>query len=360
MLYGANLSGVKGGGQASCSLASEGLAAAAETAAGTAKDEDKKILSKRGRASFELKTNMLIINDTAKKIQEVRELLAKIDVPARQVLIEARVVIADNTWSRDLGAKLGLVGMNQNKRYQTGIGGNQNEATSTAQGFVPQLPTRGTRQFRDAVTGELREESVVLQGPGTNMVNFPAGGNAAQFALSLLDAATGNMLSLELSALEVDNRGKVISNPRVVTTNQKPAVILQGVQIPYTSADTSGSAAANTTIFKDAFLCLLVDPQILNNDSVILNVEVQKDAPGQNGAIDRRRVKTLVRVNNGETVVLGGIYETVNRKDIDKVPFLGDLPFLGNLFKKTGRQEIKTELMIFLTPRLIDERLSLR
>lgn len=350
MLYGANLSGIAGGGKASCSVASEGVTSSTTQAAGGAKDEDKKILSKRGRASYELKTNMLIINDTARKIQEVRDLLAKIDVAARQVMIEARVVIADDTFARQLGARLGtrVGGTSKIGGSQTGIGfaSGLNDSFALANG----TPTGTTLPNVDL-------------GIGSTL----SGASPATLGLTLLNIATGNLISLELQALEADNRGKVISNPRVVTTNQKPAVILQGVQIPYSTAESgsTGGTGTNTVQFVDAFLCLLVDPQILNNDSVILNVEVQKDAPGQTSAaglpaIDRRRVKTQVRVNNGETVVLGGIYETINRNDVNKVPFLGDLPFLGYLFKNTDRREIKTEVMIFLTPRILDERLSLR
>jgi len=342
MLYGADLSSVAGGGKASCTVASEGVTSATPSSVIGAKEEDKKILSKRGRASYDLKTNMLIINDTAKNIQEVRDLLAKIDVPARQVMIEARVVLADDSFARQLGVRLGTsIGSNTiigGSRTRVGVGGTAEQSLQEAQG----LPA----------TIRPNVESPILN---------PFGGAfPGQLGLTLLNAATGNLITLELQALEADNRGKVISNPRVVTTNQQPAVILQGVQIPYTTADLEASAATNTTKFVDAFLCLLVDPQILNNDSVILNVEVQKDQPGLDGAIDRRRVKTQVRVNNGETVVLGGIYETINRNDVSGVPFLRDLPFLGHLFKNTDRQELKTETLVFLTPRILDERLSLR
>lgn len=351
MLYGANLSGTASGGKASCSVGSEGVTSSTATqAAGGTKDEEKKILSKRGRASYELKTNMLIVNDTAKKIQEVRDLLAKIDVPARQVMIEARVVIADDTFARQLGVRLGtrIGGTSNLGGSQTGIGlaSGLNDSYAKAAGT-----STGT----------------TLPNVDLGISSTLSGASPATLGLTLLNIATGNLISLELQALEADNRGKVISNPRVVTTNQKPAVILQGVQIPYSTseASTTGGQGTNTTQFVDAFLCLLVDPQILNNDSVILNVEVQKDAPGQTSAaglpaIDRRRVKTQVRVNNGETVVLGGIYETINRNDINKVPLLGDLPFIGALFKNTDRREIKTEIMIFITPRILDERLSLR
>jgi type IV pilus assembly protein PilQ len=342
MLYGASLSAATAGAKASCSVASEGVtSSAAGSEAG--KKEDNKILSKRGRASYDLKTNTLIVNDTAKKIDEVRALLAKVDVPARQVMIEARVVIADDTFSRQLGVRLGtrIGGTSNLGGSQTGIGlgSGLNDSLNLANG----TPTGVTLP------------NVNLGIPATASTASPA-----TLGLTLLNVATGNLISLELQALEADNRGKVISNPRVVTTNQKPAVILQGVQIPYTTTNTGGSTASNTTQFVDAFLCLLVDPQILNNDSVILNVEVQKDSPGLAQSIDRRRVKTSVRVNNGETVVLGGIYETINRNDVNKVPLLGDLPFLGNLFKNSDRREIKTETMIFLTPRILDERVTLR
>ena len=159
--------------------------------------------------------------------------------------------------------------------------------------------------------------------------------------------------------MEADQRGKIVSNPRVVTQNQNPAVILQGQQIPYTTADTTGSAATNTTEFVDALLCLLVDPQVLNNEDIILDVEVQKDAAGEStsGAppINRRRVKTQVRVKNGETAVLGGIFEQETRNDTNKVPLLGDIPVLGALFRNNYKVDDKTELMIFLTPRVLTE-----
>jgi type IV pilus assembly protein PilQ len=344
MLYGASLAAALGGGKASCSTASEGVTSTAAPAATGTKEEDKKILSKRGRASYDLKTNMLIVNDTAKKIQEVRDLLAKVDVPARQVMIEARVVIADDTFSRQLGVRLGagIGGTSKIAGSQTGIGfsGNYTTSQSTAKGTATNVPP-----------------NVSFGIPTTTGSATPAA-----LGLTLLNVATGNLISLELQALEADNRGKVISSPRVVTTNQVPAVIIQGDEVPYSTVNEQTQVP--TTSFKEANLCLLVDPQILNNDTVILNVEVQKDALGQSTsqgpALLRKRVKTQVRVNNGETVVLGGIYETVNRNDLDKVPFLGDLPFLGNLFKQSNRQEVKTEMLIFLTPRILDERLSLR
>ena len=306
-----------GNNAVNCSAQAQGLggAAAAQASQQGKGENDQKVLTKRGRATYELKTNTLIITDTARKIQEVRELLARLDVPARQVMIEARVVVATDGWSRDLGARLSFAAANSS----------------------------GSR----SVTGGGQALPNVLP----NLV------------MNLLDPANGNLLNLELRALEADNKGKVISNPRVMTTNQKPAVILNGTQIPYITPGTANTPA--TVTFKDAFLCLLVDPQILNNDSVILTVEVQKDAVRfisgiSDPAIDTKRIKTQVRVNNGETLVLGGIFDGDENSTVSKVPLLGDIPGLGHLFKTTTKENSKTELIIFLTPRILDERLSLR
>jgi len=316
-----------------------GAAAAQASQKGKSEDDDQKILTKRGRATYELKTNTLIVTDTPRKIQEIRELLARLDVPARQVMIEARVVVATDGWSRDLGARLGFQAINNFSAFGDPhqIGGN----TATVPPTVPVagLPAAGSGQALPDAIG------------------------AGNLALSLLNLANGNLLSLELRALEADNRGKVISNPRVMTTNQKPAVILNGTQIPYITPGTANNPA--TVTFKDAFLCLLVDPQILNNDSVILTVEVQKDAVRfiqgiSDPAIDTKRIKTQVRVNNGETLVLGGIFDGDENSVVSKVPLLGDVPVFGNLFKTTTKENSKTELIIFLTPRILDDRLSLR
>jgi type IV pilus assembly protein PilQ len=323
MLYGFSMGAFlnSAGGAVNCSAQAQGLGggAVAQASQQGKGDNDQKILTKRGRATYELKTNTLIITDTPRKIQEVRDLLTRLDVPARQVMIEARVVLATDGWSRDLGTRLSFIAQNAAGNRQIGGSGQA----------LPVAPT------------------------------------AANFALSLMDPASGSLLNLELRALEEENRGKVISNPRVMTTNQKPAVILNGTQIPYITPGTANNPA--TVTFKDAFLCLLVDPQILNNDSVILTVEVQKDSVRDislvlqdNPAIDTKRIKTQVRVNNGETLVLGGIFDGEESSTVSKVPFLGDIPGLGWMFKTTNKNTTKTELIIFLTPRILDERLSLR
>jgi len=327
MLYGATGSSNSARSEAvNCSAQAQGLqGVAAQAAAQQSQANDvEKVLTKRGRATYELKTNTLIITDTARKIQEIRELLARLDVPARQVMIEARVVVADSNWSRDLGVRLNFAAQNS--------AGNRTFS--------------GNGQALPGATGTL---------PGLLM--------------NLIDPTNQNMLGLELQALEADNRGKVVSNPRVMTSNLKPAVILNGTQIPYITPGTLSSPA--TVTFKDVFLCLLVDPQILNNDSLIMTVEVQKDATdasntvnvagvGPVPAITTKRVKTQVRVNNGETLVIGGIFDQQETNNVSKVPLLGDLPVLGNLFKTTSKSDGKTELLIFLTPRILDDRLSLR
>ena len=298
-----------------------------------------RILSVRGSASFEAQSNALIVSDTASKQDEIREVLNLVDMPAKQVMIEARVVIADDKFSRQLGVRLGGAAIGNWGNYRAA-------ATST-----------GNDAYQIARTGST--------GTIPYNVDLPAqtgASKAGTLGLSIFNLGSGASISLELQALEADGRGKIVSNPRVVTVNQKPAVILQGTQVPYITPGTANSPA--TVTFKDAFLCLLVNPQILNNDSVILNVEVQKDAVGAstggNPAIETKRVKTQIRLNNGETAVLGGIFEQIVRNQTNKVPLLGDIPGLGYLFRDNAKVDDKTELLVFLTPRIIKENLNLQ
>ena len=344
-----NTAALSAGGSVNCSAQAGGLSSTviAQAAQQSGKDSEQKILTKRGRSTYDLKTNTLIITDTARKIQEVREILVRLDVPARQVMIEARVVVADSNWSRNLGVRLGAAAVKRGNiagdSYSAGLAGTLNDSASVANGVIPTL---------------------------TPNVDLGLAAVAGRVALSLINNSTGNLLSLELQALEADNLGKIVSNPRVMTTNQKPAVILNGTQIPFITPPAQAGGVA-TVSFKDVFLCLLVDPQILNNDSLIMTVEVQKDtvdsansvstgAGVTAAAIATKRVKTQVRVNNGETLVLGGIFDQSELNGVTKVPFLGDLPILGNLFKTTSKGNSKTELIIFITPRIIDDRMSLR
>ncbi len=293
-----------------------------------------RVLSPRGAASYDLTTNSLIVTDIPQRHAAVEDVLKGIDVPTKQVLIEARVVLADDVFGRTLGARLGVSGQGFNSNTLYGTGSTMEAAASAA--TVPAL-------------GSSVSPNVDL---GTGLFGV---GNAGSIGFSILNAASGVALGLELQALEADKRGKIISNPRVVTANLRPAVILQGRQIPYQTVSADGT----NTQFRDALLCLLVSPQVLNNDEIILNVEVTKDAQGDNTsagpAINVKRLKTQVRVKNGETAVLGGIFEQTLRNDTNKVPLLGDLPVLGHLFRNNNRLDDKSEMLVFLTPKLLGE-----
>lgn len=331
ILNGQSLGATAGQG-VSCGTGATGVSAATAAAAPAGGSIGQRILSKRGTTSYDLKTNTLFVQDVPSKIKDVRDLLARADVPAKQILIEGRVVVADDSFGRNLGVKLGA----QNAGHFGGIDYGLAGTSSGAQGLI------GTTSPAGGVT---------------NNVNLPLGGPST-LGVSLLNAGSNLILNLELDAMEQDKRGKIISSPRVITQNQKPAVILQGQQIPYQTVSQSGTQ----TSFQNAVLCLLVNPQILNNDDIILDVEITKDAPGETTAaglrIDTKRVKTQVRVHNGETAILGGIFEQTLRDDTNKVPLFGDIPVLGHLFKNTSRRDEKNELLLFITPRVLPENLS--
>ena len=306
-----------------------------------------KILSPRGSVIFETRTNQLFVRDIPSKLEEIQMLIGKIDVPVRQVLIEARIVIADDNFSRSLGAKLGATdlrglrggvpGWKVSGDTRVSIGGNMN-----------------------AVGGQTLQTDT-LNFSDTSFVSLPAIGqnnyNPASFALSLFGASSNRFLNLEISAIEADGRGKVVSSPRVVTADQTKALIEQGTELPYQVATSSGATSLQ---FRKANLKLEVTPQITPEGSVILDVDVNKDSVGQataaGFAIDTKHVKTQVLVENGGTVVIGGIFEQSDRTDTTKVPFLGDIPVLGNLFKTTTKTSERTELLIFLTPKVVTDR----
>jgi len=273
--------------------------------------------------------------------------IAKIDVPVRQVLIEARIVIANDTFGRSLGMRLGFADLSLKNGVAPGVslGGN----------------TRGTVGGNMAAVGG---QTGQIPGPlfsDTQFVNLPAtpqgGFNPATFALSLFGVNANRFLNLEISALEADGRGKVVSSPRVTTADQTKATIKQGTRIPYQQATSSGATAVS---FVDATLMLDVTPQITPEGNVIMNVEVTKDSVGTVYAgvpsIDTKSVKTQVLVENGGTVVIGGIFEQVENTSVTKVPLLGDIPYLGNLFKTTDTHSSKVELLIFITPKVVSER----
>jgi len=296
-------------------------------------DGQQRLLSKRGTVAVDPRTNQLFVQDTASKLEEVRRLLQRIDIAVPQVLIEARIVEADDKFARSLGVKFGY-------------GRVTNEASLGAQNAVPTLP--GTPPVR------------VID---SNNVNLPAiglnGFNPGALNLTLFNSSLTRLLNLELTALESDGQGKVISSPRVVTADKVKATIEQGTEIPYQQATSSG---ATSVAFRKAVLKLEVTPQITPEGAIFMDVKVNKDTPGQpttaGPAIDTKNVQTQVLVENGGTVVLGGIYEQNTRTSVTKVPFLGDLPVVGYLFKTTSKQDDRTELLIFITPRIVSERIN--
>ncbi|MEG3791368.1 type IV pilus secretin PilQ family protein [Lysobacter sp. CCNWLW3] len=317
-------------------------------------------LSQRGRLVADERTNTLMISDIPKKVQQMRELVRVIDRPVDQVVIEARIVIATESVSRELGAKFGISGNKDNAYFS----GNLQANTDTRNSQVA-ADTAYANAFRDWLNGgsvgspPVRTLGSITRGLMTNLgVDNPAG----SLALSILNA--GYLLDIELSAIQEEGRGEVISNPRVVTSNQREAVISQGQEVGYVtiSPQQGGNATPIPNVqFKDVLLELKVTPTITNDGRVFLNMAVKKDevdgqintSIGQVPIIAKRAVNTAVLVEDGQTVVIGGVYEFRDRSDITKVPFLGDIPFLGNLFKKKGRSKEKAELLIFVTPKVL-------
>lgn len=354
IIKGQSLNAAGSSEKATCATKAGGIGGSAtQGAAVSGAGAGQSILSKRGNTSYDSKTNTLFVQDTPSKIKEIKEMLASVDVPSKQVMIEARIVVADDSFGRTLGARLGFQGR----------GSSQGGATGTRFGASSTLSGSSTAAGGATLTTVPTNVDLAA---ATSVGSLAFNSAASSLGFTVINAASTAILGLELQALEADKRGKIVSNPRVITQNQKPAVILQGQQIPYTTINTGGGTAANTTTFVDALLCLLVDPQVLNNDTIILDVEVQKDAVGTASStgsappINVKRVKTQVRVRNGETAVLGGIFEQELRNDTEKVPFLGDIPLLGHLFKTNIKGDIKTELLIFLTPRILDDAVALQ
>jgi len=313
-------------------------------------DPTQRILSKRGSAVVDARTNTLFVQDTPSRLEDVRRLIAKIDIASRQVMIEARIVEASDTFSKNLGSRIAL-----NDRQSSGhrvLGQNS-----------PRFVAGGGVASEGFMTGQIKDEPNFF-GDTTN-VNLPALGlnnfGAGQFSLILFNSAASRFLNLEISALEADGKGKIIASPRVLTADQVEAVIEQGTEIPYQTATSSGATALS---FRKAVLSLKVKPQITPEGNVIMTLDVNKDQPGQQVPggvqINTKHVKTEVLVENGGTVVIGGIYEQTDRTDTTKVPFFGDIPVLGWLFKNNATTSSKTELLVFITPRVVNERLTIR
>jgi type IV pilus assembly protein PilQ len=323
-------------------------------AAGGGGDSKNRVLSKRGSAIIDPRTNQLFVTDTPSKIEDIRKLILKTDVASKQVLIEARLVEASDSFSRNLGAKLGFSDLRTTRGGDSGyqVSGNNRVAIGgTLNGVTTQTGQNGT--------------TATLATTDTQFVNLPAASinsvQPATVAFSLFSAAANRFLNLELSALEADGKGKIISSPRVVTGDNIVAVIEQGIELPYQVATSSG---ATSITFKKANLRMEVTPQITPDGNVVLDVDVNKDSKGDSTpagfAINTQHVKTKVMVENGGTVVLGGIYQQSENSSDSKVPLLGDLPVLGYLFKTTSKDTSKTELLVFITPKIVADRLSTR
>ncbi len=322
---------------------------------GNGSNAGMRILSPRGSVISESRTNQLFVSDIPSKLEEIQAMITKIDVPVRQVLIEARIVEANDKFGRALGVKLGandlrgaqggIPGYSVGGNNYVTVGGNYNGVGS---------------QTNQGVAADYANTQFVNLAANTSSDSF-SGANAATVALSLFSATANRFLNLELSALESEGKGKVVSSPRIITADQVKAIIEQGEELPYQVATSSG---ATSIAFRKANLKLEVTPQITPEGSVILNVDVNKDSRGtltsQGYAINTKHAQTQVLVENGGTVVIGGIYTQDEGETINKVPVLGDIPYLGNLFKNKSRTSAKTELLIFLTPKVVSERSVVR
>ncbi len=320
---------------ASAAQGAAGLGSAISTAA--------RILSVRGSVMAEPRTNQLFVTDIPTRLDQVAEMIAKIDVPLRQVMIEARIVQASDSFGRTLGVRLGGLGQTG---AQTVVG------PTAANTLANANPTA-----MQGTSFNIADKALNTSG---QFVNLPAaainGFDSASFAVSIFNASKNQFLNLELSALEADGKGKVVSSPRVVTADQTKAIIEQGTELPYQVAAASG---ATSIAFRKANLKLEVTPQITPEGGIVLDLDIHKDSVGQTTpagfAIDTKHVATQVRVDNGGTVMIGGIYESSEQDDEYKVPWLGDLPVLGYLFKNRRRSTSKQELLVFITPKMLDQ-----
>jgi len=315
---------------------------------GSGEEGNVSLLSPRGSVIVDERTNTLIVKDTDTVISEIRRTLAKLDIPVRQVLIESRIVIATDDFKKELGVRFGTTAVQANGADGINATSGTFAGTNTiASSAVDNLQTGGDPFPVNAPAGSDRLN-----------VNLPVVGATGGIAFSILSG--GNLLDLELSALQAEDDGEIVSSPRVVTSDRHEAFIEQGVEIPYLSATSSGATQVE---FKKAVLSIKVTPQITPDDRVIMDLSVNKDAVGQVFAnipsIDTRQVTTQVLVDNGDTIVLGGIYETESRNELDKVPVLGDLPLIGGLFRHTLESVEKQELLIFVTPKILKDALSL-
>lgn len=307
---------------------------------GSGGDNAAGFLSKRGSVVVDERTNSLLLRDTADKLVEIRRLVEKLDIPIRQVLIESRIVVASNDFSKELGVRFGASG--RSRTLGAGTSGSLEQLN---------VDPNDSNLIEPAQGGQ-------LGGDGLN-VNLPVDNPAGSVALALAKLPMGMILELELSAMQEEGRGEVISSPRVITSNQKQATIEQGTEIPYQEASSSGATSVS---FKEALLKLEVTPQITPDDRIVMDLEVSRDGVGeifQNvPSIDTQRVATQVLVDNGETVVLGGIYEQEKAQQFSRVPFFGDLPYVGMFFRNSLNIDEQSELLVFVTPKIVKEGMT--
>ncbi len=321
--------------------------------------KDQKVLSKRGSAVVDERTNTVFVQDVPTRLEEVRKLIAQIDVSVRQVMIEARIVEANDSFSKNLGAKLGynttkpggqrLIG--PSARYTVG-----GQLSSTGQ-LTSSSPFNegGSQQLVSGTPDITQTQNVNL--PATGLGGFGPG----TISTILFNKNFTQFITMELTALEADGKGKIISSPRVLTGDKVEALIEQGTELPYQSATSSGATSVS---FRKANLSLKVKPQITPDGNIIMTLDINKDSVGQvtaaGFAIDTKHVKTEVLVENGGTVVIGGIFSQDERNTTTKVPLFGDIPVLGHLFRNNSKTDNKTELLVFITPRIVDDRLTVR
>ncbi len=322
------------------------------------KSSENRLLSDRGQVTVDDRTNTLLVQDTASKLEDIRRMIVRLDVAVRQVLIESRIVVANNDFARDLGVRFGWSGSGSVGNNQVNIGGGR-------PGYLDGTYSANKGPFLQDVNGNAFNSGFALPNGSTAealLVDLPA--VAPSGAINFLVGKIGSyLLQLELSAMQTEGRGEVVSSPRVITSDQNKATIKQGIEIPFQERTSSGATSVS---FKEAVLSLEVTPQITPDDRIMMDLTVNKDSPDFSRQVlgvppvDTRSVETSVLVDNGETLVLGGVYERTKAYTKEQVPFFGDIPVFGHLFKSTTQSDENTELLIFVTPKILKESLSAR
>lgn len=314
---------------------------AAQLSAAGGATASARLLSARGSVIAEPRTNQIFVTDIPSKLEQVQALIAKLDVAVRQVMIEARIVEASDTFGKALGVKLGGTDLRANKGGDGGYQVSGNDRVVFGSSYANAVASSGAAGSTDALG---------------SFVNLPAAGATGTFALSIFNSAANRFLNLEISALEADGKGKVVSSPRVITADQNKALIEQGTEFPYQVASSSG---ATSIAFRKASLKLEVTPQITPEGNIILSLDVNKDTRGiqttAGYAIDTKHIQTQVLVENGGTVVIGGIFTEDQVNTVDKIPFFGDLPGVGVLFRRTAVSSEKREMLVFITPKVLSD-----